>query len=325
VITRNADLGVVAEDFVRDRSDLETMFSRYREKLRAFRAARVAPGLDRKIITSWNALTISALAQAFMITGQERYRDAAVGAAAYLWRVHRSDDGRLARASNNGQPAGRAILDDYAALAGAYLDLYQITHDADDLARALELDERVQSEFVCPQGGWYLTAASVETPIGRRVDLFDSVIPSGNAMVLQTLVRLGALTGERGYQETARQALKRYSGLLAAASLEMSGWFDAAAKLAGPYYDVVIAGEPDDPLTRELIAATLATVPANAVLSAVPAAGAQDRLRELAPATAGKQAQAGRATAYVCEYGMCKIPTSETVTLREQLLDGWAR
>jgi uncharacterized protein YyaL (SSP411 family) len=104
----------------------------------------------------------------------------------------------------------------------------------------------------------------------------------------------------------------------------MAGWFDAAAKLTGPYYDVVVAGEPGDPLTRKLVTATLATLPANAVLSAVPASGAEERLRELAPATAGKRAQADAATAYVCEFGTCQPPTSDAKTLREQLRTGWA-
>jgi len=324
VITRNTDLAVVATDFDRDRSDLDGMFHRYREQLRTYRAERVAPGLDRKIVTAWNGLTISALAQAFMVTGLQHYRDAAVQAAAYIWRVHRTADGQLTRASNDGRPSGRAILDDYVCLAAAYLDLFQITNDPDDLSRCIELVEQVRADFGVEQGGWYMTAASADTPIGRRIDMYDSVEPSGNSVMLQTLVRLAAMTGETVYRDDAARTLTRYSGLLSSAALEMSGWFDAASKLAGPYYDVVIAGDPGDPLARELIAATLATVPANAVIASVPAGGAQGRLLELAPALADKPARDGQATAYVCEYGTCQAPTSETVKLRAQMLVGWA-
>ena len=63
---------------------------------------RAAPALDRKIVTSWNGLALSAFAQGFRATGREDLRRRAVAVADYLLRVHVGDGGDLARASNGG-------------------------------------------------------------------------------------------------------------------------------------------------------------------------------------------------------------------------------
>ena len=325
VITRQSDLAEVAAEHERDPEEVAGLLAKHRDSMRAYRAKRQAPGLDRKIITSWNGLTITAFAYGYMATGSEEYRAAALKAGQYIWQNHMDAEGRLFRASNDDQPVGDGILDDYAMMAAAYLDLYQITGDPEQLARSIALVEIVRRDFVSEKGGWYLTGVDTRVPLGRRIDLYDSVVPSGIAIMLQDLVRLSALTGNQEYRQEAQATLDQYAALMSHTNLEQAGWFDAATRLAGPYYDVVIAGDVGDAATEELTRAMLATVPLSGVLARVPAGGADGELLELAPATAKKGALEGRPTAYVCEFGACKEPTGDPARLLEQLRSGWEK
>lgn len=323
VLTRRADLEQIAAEFERNSGEVNNLFQQHRQALREYRDERPRPRLDRKIITSWNGLVISALAQGHAVTRDDRYREAAERAAAYLWRVHQRGDGRLYRSSSDGTAANEAILDDYAFLASGLLDLYQVTGDVAHLNRALALIDHARENFARPQGGYFMTAAGNEAPLGRKVDLFDSVIPSGNAVILQVLVRAAALTGKQEYRQEAEKTLSTFAPLVQRVGLEMACWVDAATKLQGPFYEVIVAGEETDTTTRDLTAAVLGILPAHAVLVRVPAAGPSAELAALLPPAAGKQANEGQAVAYVCEYGACKEPTSDPVRLRQQLLEGW--
>ena len=164
---------------------------------------------------------------------------------------------------------------------------------------------------------------AVPSPLGRSVDYFDSVIPSGNAAMLNVLLRLSAVTGETAYRERAEASLESWTGLLERAGLEMAWWFDAAVKLVGPYYDVVIAGDPASPETTALVEAYSRRLPASAVLSLVPANGPGEELQGLAPALEGKSAIGGSPTAFVCRFGTCQDPTGDPAVMTALLTTGW--
>jgi uncharacterized protein YyaL (SSP411 family) len=326
VITRRTDLAQIAQLHERDPQEVTDLFQHHRAALRAYRAGRPAPDLDRKIVTAWNGLALSALAHGYAALGDVRYRDAAREAADFLWRVHHHGEGRLYRASNAGKAAHEAVLEDYAGLASGLLDLYQVTGDGEQLQRALLVLDHARAHFARPQGGWFLTSDEVEAPLGRRTELFDSVTPSGNGALLQALVRAAALTGREDYRQDVQKTLDTFVPLLERAGLEMACWIDAAALLLGPYYVVVIAGEPDGSAETPLSTAVLRRLPAGAVLARIPADGPGADLAAVLPQLAGKRAQAdGRPVAYVCEYGSCHEPTSDPERLLEQVFKGWVR
>jgi len=142
------------------------------------------------------------------------------------------------------------------------------------------------------------------------------------AVLFTTLIKLSALTGEATYLHEVKEDLARWSDLLDRAGLEMAWWFDAGARLIGPYHDVVIAGDaPDGALTR----AVLEQLPASAVVSLIPAGGADKELLALAPALEGKKAMDGSPTAYVCEFGVCQAPTNDPEIMSAQILAGWRK
>jgi uncharacterized protein len=325
VLTYRADIAEIAARRGRSEAELNALFATHREMLRQARDRRTAPGLDRKIVTSWNGLAITALAQGYAVTGRTEYLSGARKAADFLLTEHRLADGSLARTSTGGTTRGGGILDDYAFLADALLALYQVSGETKYLAEAKAMIDFTMSEFGRDEGGFYLSPLSADAPLGRTVDVFDSVEPSGAAVMLGNLIQLSAITGEPKYRQRAQADLEKQTGLLERAGLEMAWWLDAALKLTNPYYDVVIAGEAGKSDTKELIQAVISTLPVGAVVSRIPAAGPSADLLVLAPALAGKSAPGNKATAYVCEFGTCQAPTSDPGQMRAQILDGWAK
>ncbi len=314
VLTRRTDLEAIAQSREMAKEEVAILFDRHRLALRKVRDQRTPPGLDRKIVTSWNGLVIASLAQAYSVTGQKEFLEAAEETVDFLLINHRAENGALWRSSSGSRTSGRAILDDYAFLADALLELYQVSGKTTYLKTARELVDHARDEFGRDGGGFHLTAEGTEAPLGRRVENFDSVIPSGNAVMLHNLVRLTAITGETVYLDEAKQQLGSQSDLLRRAGFEMAWSCDAARKVINRYYSVVIAGEPD-----QMFTALMSRLPANAVCCLVPGAGPDKKLAKLAPALEGKTATGGKTTAYVCEFGTCKAPTSDTRVMLEQI------
>jgi uncharacterized protein YyaL (SSP411 family) len=186
------------------------------------RTGRTMPGLDDKRLTSWNALAISAFADAGAVLGERRYLDAAVACAEFVLRDLRDDDGRLLRTYSEGHPAGRppsrvagggarlgAYLEDYAFLLEALLTLFEATCEERWLTEARALADETIARFSDPEhGGFFSTASDGEPLIARRKDLEDSPIPSGTSAAALGLLRLASATGEQEYERRAVGVLR---------------------------------------------------------------------------------------------------------------------
>jgi uncharacterized protein YyaL (SSP411 family) len=183
---------------------------RIRATLLAAREQRVRPALDDKRLTSWNALMITALAQAGAALGTDgsRYTDAAVACAEFLQSTMRDDRGRLLRTYNDGQAKIYAYLEDHAFLLEALIALFEATCDERWFHQAIALADEIIARFADPdKGGFFSTATDGEALIVRRKDLDDSPIPSGSSSATVGLLRLAQLTGSEEYERHALGAL----------------------------------------------------------------------------------------------------------------------
>jgi uncharacterized protein len=201
------------------RPDLKTR-ERIRHRLLAARTQRTPPGLDDKRLTAWNALMISALADAATELARERpqQRDAQLasellGAATTCERfvAHELRDarGRLLRTYSQGEAKIDAYLEDHALLLEALIALFEATCEEDYLTRARQLADEMIERFADPQqGGFFATASDAERLIARRKDLEDTPLPSGSSSAAMGLLRLAQLTGERGYERHAVSVLR---------------------------------------------------------------------------------------------------------------------
>ncbi len=182
---------------------------RVRERLLAARAERVRPGLDDKRLTSWNALMISALADAGAALAEPRYREAASRCAEFLLSRIRDDSGRLLRTYSAGEARIGAYLEDHAFLLEALIVLFETTCEERWYLQALELADEMIARFADPeQGSFFSTAADGEALIARRKDLEDSPIPSGASSAALGLLRLAQLSGSEEYERQALSVLR---------------------------------------------------------------------------------------------------------------------
>ena len=187
-----------------------------RAKLLVARERRPAPLLDDKVLTSWNALMISAYAEGFRVLKDERFRAAANKAADTLLATMTSPDGRLLRTSRGGQAKLAAYLEDYAALTLALTKLYAATGDPKRLAQARTLADRLIADFAdVKEGGFFYTAGDHETLLARVKDRFDNAVPGSNSLAIRALVNLGVAAKEPRYLDEAGRALASFApGLL---------------------------------------------------------------------------------------------------------------
>jgi uncharacterized protein YyaL (SSP411 family) len=271
-----------------------------RNILLAAREQRVRPGLDDKRLCSWNALMISALADAGAALERPDYVDAAVACAEFVWRDMRDADGRLLRTYNRGQARLGAYLEDHAFLLEALLTLYETTFDPRWFAAARELADTIIARFGDREhGGFFATADDHETLIARRKELEDTPIPAGASSAAFGLLRLGALTGEHRYDEAALGVLNLLHAIAPQHPAAFGHLLQALDFHLAPVKEVAIVGPDAEPLERVVRGAFRPHI----VIAGGPADGV--------PLLAGREPVEGRAAAYVCENFACLRPVTE--------------
>ncbi|MCU4176837.1 thioredoxin domain-containing protein [Carboxylicivirga sp. N1Y90] len=180
------------------------------DKLLEVRKGRVRPGLDDKILTAWNALTITGLCDAYQAFGDDKYKQAAERAMQYLLKVVKQDDGRLLRTSKSGVAKIDAFLDDYALMIEAFLSLYQITFNTDYYIEALALNKLVLRDFYDESKGViYYTSDKGEQLIARKTDAQDNVIPSSMATMAKNLMQLSQLGEHSEFRDIAQMLIAK--------------------------------------------------------------------------------------------------------------------
>jgi uncharacterized protein YyaL (SSP411 family) len=284
---------------VRATSDPEGL-GEIKARLRAVRERRVWPALDDKRLTAWNALMISALAEAGAALERPDYTDAAVACAEFIWRDMRDDDGRLLRSYNRGRARLGAYLEDYAFLLEALLTLYETTFDPRWFAAARELAETILARFSDEEnGGFFATADDHETLIARRKELEDAPIPAGASSAAFGLLRLGALTGEHRYEEAALGVLRLLHVVAPQHPAAFGHLLQALDFHFATVKEVAIVG-PDAAALERVVRGEFRP---HLVVAGGPADGV--------PLLEGREPVDGHAAAYVCEHFACQRPVTE--------------
>ena len=193
--------------------DVEAALTRARDRLATARSTRVRPGLDDKVVTSWNGLALRALAEAGAVLEEPRYLDAARRTARFLLdRLHRAD-GRLLRSWSPHAPQDDGVagfLEDHAALAVGLLALYQATGETEWHAAARRTVDAMLDLF--DDGTLRRVGRDAEQLVADPQDLFDNPLPSGNSLAAEALLQLSLSTGEQHYREAAEAALRAGRG-----------------------------------------------------------------------------------------------------------------
>ncbi len=180
------------------------------------RERRPYPHRDDKVLTGWNGLMITALAEAADALHEPRYLDAARRAAEYLWRQHRQGHGGLWRASLAGRAGTPGMLEDYAYFAEGLIALYDATLDETWLTRVQTLADAMTARFG-KNGAYALAEPDPLAPIAHPLDAGDGALPSANGVAVHVLAALARRTGEARFEAAAGGQLAALAGSMARA------------------------------------------------------------------------------------------------------------
>ncbi len=288
-----------------------------RDLLYTARLTRPAPLRDEKILTSWNALTISAFAQAALVLGEPAYAATAVRAADFILETLRVD-GRVRRSFNAGAARHAGYLDDHAFLTAALLDLYEATSEVRWLREAIAIDRLVERHFEdVERGGFFMTADDAETLLAREKPATDGAEPSGSSVQVMNLLRLHEFTTDDRYRQRTERALLSYADRLSAAPASLAEMLVALDFQLDTPKEIVIVTAGEREQAEPLLARLRGTFVPNRIV-AVVRDGDQAQVA-LVPLVDGKTARDGMPTAYVCTQGVCKLPTTDPDVFSEQI------
>jgi len=297
--------------------ELNETVRRVRPVLYRERQTRVPPGLDDKIITAWNGMMISAMAEAGRVLGVSRYINGARKAADFLLRVHRPSERTLLRTSRQGRAHLDGVLEDYACLAEGLIDLYEACGQERYLTIALQLGERIVELFQDEnQDGFYTTARTHEALIIRAREGADGATPSGNAVAASALARLSFHYDRRDLREAAIGAIRAYGRQIARYPRAFAKSLTVLDFLAEGPIELALVGAPNDPGLEALQLAVREVFLPNRVIASNDGTGTPSNH----PLLTGKGLVEGKAALYVCQDFSCQRPITDPKEVTEALL-----
>lgn len=315
------DRTLMARELGMKEEGLEEILTTIRKKLVHGRDKRIRPGLDDKIITSWNALMISAFARGFQIFEDERYLKAAEKAAAFIIKNLSTKEGNLLRTFRKGKSKLPAYLEDYAYTVRAFIDLYESTFDEKWLFSADTLAGDMIDQFWDEKNtGFYNTGNHHKNLITRTKSVHDGALPSPVAVANEALLRLGKLLNREDYIKKAQQILKSNYLNMERYPTGYLSLLSSVDFFVYPAREIAVIGPGHSEKTKKLLRAIHSHFVPNCIIAFLDHGrnNAQELIKNI-PLLAGRNLVDGKATAYVCENFACKLPVTTPQALLEQL------
>ena len=307
-----------AKLFKKDLPQIRRIVAGAKAKLFQEREKRVRPFRDEKVLTSWNGLVLSSLAEASKISDNTRYLEAAVKTVDFIF-TQMMRDGFLLHTYKDSQAKIHGYLDDYAFLATGLLDLYEVTLNRSNLDRSIQLAETMLREFWDgTDGAFFFTGGSHEKLISRTKPVFDSSIPSGNSVATHLLLRLYHYTEKEDYLVKAEKVLRLYYDAIEQQPFGFAQMLSALDLYLEKPKEIVLVRRKGDPVEQHLLKKIHSLYLPNKTLQAMDPG---ESLARVSPLLEGKTQLNGKATVYVCHNFTCSLPTTEWNDLK-QLLEG---
>ncbi|MGB5371804.1 MAG: thioredoxin domain-containing protein [Flavobacteriaceae bacterium] len=229
---------------------LKEIKSDWRQKLMVARGKRVAPRVDDKMITSWNALMINALVDAYKVFGGAEQLDEAEKIYQFL-EDHCLQGKDLVHSYKVGSQQKQGFLEDYAFLANACLKLYGVTFDLKYLERAQSLTQTAKRYFADSASGLYRFSRGGEL-IANIIKTDDGVMPSPNAVMAHTLFEIGHLLYDTDMLGHSQEMLSTMVPFIEKAAPSYALWNELLLHHTYPYFEVAVVGNDARKLVKAL-------------------------------------------------------------------------
>jgi len=301
------------EDLLKKYQIKETLFDQIINETKQIlfkeRNKRVRPGLDDKILTSWNALMLKGYVDAYTAFSEKKFLDAAFKNGEFILDNMMNEDGRLNRNYKNGKSNINAFLDDYSYTIEAFISLYEVTFDEKWIYAAKKLSDYVIAHFKENESDFFFYTSDLDEPlIARKIDFSDNVTPSSNSSLALGLFKLSRFFFNESYEKLVNNLVKAIKQSALSNPTFHSYWLTGAVNLSFPFYEVGIIGNGSFEVRNLLLKKFLP----NIVLFGSKQGGTlnilKDRLVE------------GKTLIYVCENRTCQLPVEETEGALKQIL-----
>ncbi|MCB0687197.1 MAG: thioredoxin domain-containing protein [Saprospiraceae bacterium] len=291
-------------------SDMMESIGTSKQRLMLARDKRVRPGLDDKILTAWNALTITGLVNAYQALGDSRFLELALKNAAFVKSNLLQSDYQLYRNYKDGQVKINAFLDDYTFLSEAFVNLYQVTFDEKWLSDAVNLTDYAIEHFYDKEARLFNYTSNLDPPlIARKKEIGDNVIPGSNSAMARNLNYLGQYFPSSDYNLISDSML--YNLINPIISSGQTGFYSNWAILylekLLPTYEIAIVGDQVKNLTQSMQRSFLP----NAIYLGGTTEGSLELLQD--------KLQAGNTMIYVCQNKVCQLPVTEVKNALAQI------
>ena len=300
----------IAEKYEITEQELGLRITQAKKILLKDREKRIRPGLDDKILTSWNALMLKAYVDAYRVFDDEKYLEAAIKNADFINLKIKSADGSLFRNYKNGKASINAFLDDYAFTIESFILLYQATFNEKWLFEALELVQYSIAHFYNKTSGMFYYTSNLDPAlIARKMEISDNVIPASNSSMAKNLFVLGKYFSNDEYIRMSKKMLKMVGQNTVKNGAYFANWNILMAWFINDPFEVAIVGENYEAKRKEFDKHYLP----NVFLSGGVKEGNLPLLEN--------KLVKGQTTIYVCKNKTCKLPLIETSIALKQILN----
>jgi hypothetical protein len=308
ILLRVPNEKLIAEKYQITESELLIKVFEAKTILLKEREKRIRPGLDDKILTSWNSLMLKAYVDAFRVFGDESYLKLAIRNAEFINSKVKTSDNRLHRNYKNGKASINGFLDDYAFTIAAFVSLYQATFDEKWLIEARDLLNYTLEHFYNKTSGMFYYTSDIDPAlIARKMELMDNVIPASNSEMAKNLFILGKYFYNDEYILKSEKILSNVKENALKSGAYFANWDILMAWFASEPYEIAIVGKDFEAKRKELDQHYLP----NVFLSGGKNEGSLSLLKN--------KMIKGQTTIYVCKNKTCKLPTIKIEEVLKQM------
>ena len=288
--------------------ELKAFIGGCKEKLMALRDTRIRPGLDDKSLTSWNALMLNGLIDAYHVFGEDKFLDMALKNANFIVSKQVRHDGGLNHNYKEGRSTINGYLEDYCFTIEAFINMYTATLDEVWLKRADKLMQYSIAHFYDDKSGMFFFTSDLDKAlIARKTEVGDNVIPGSNSSIAKGLFLLGHYLDNEGYLTKSETMLNNVQSQIPNYGSGYSNWGQLYLNRVYPFYEIAISGKSASDKISEM---NQYYNPNKMILGATQ----ESKL----PLMEGKFVK-GETMIYVCENKACQLPTTEISEAIKQL------
>ena len=313
ILCNNINLSTVAFQCGKSEDEIRDILDSGSKKLLEVRSKRIAPGLDDKVLTSWNALMITAFAKGFRVSNDDRYLNAAENCVNFI-NSKLFNGEKLLRTYKNGHAKINGYLEDYAYYANSLLDVFEINPQKHYLEKATSLGQYLVDHFWDSEHkSFFMTADNHEKLIIRPKSNYDLSLPSGNSVAAHLMMRLFHFTQEKKFLDISLKILESQAQLAAENPFGYGYLLNTIFLYMQKPTEITILNSSDKEITNTL---SQKFIPESFLVTV----NSKEQLESLSsyPFFEGKEFK-DKTNVFVCKDFTCSLPL-ETISQVEELL-----